>query len=139
MWNLIHYRRLGIPQRHSGEFRRSTRQEADRQSNGQEGSDLFWALKGGCINFGIVCRFDLERKNALLKPMEDLAGEARGAGGVTDVGQDTPRFGLFEISAFIVQGKLRFPFTFNRNIRHRDGIGRWTSGVTGLWTSLQPD
>jgi hypothetical protein len=96
MWNLIHYRRLGTPRRHSGEFRRSTRQEADRRSNGRESSDLFWALKGGSINFGIVCRFDLERKDALLEPMEDLAGEARGAGGVTDVGQDTPRLAFLK-------------------------------------------
>ncbi|CAG8957989.1 hypothetical protein HYFRA_00000332 [Hymenoscyphus fraxineus] len=69
----------------------------------------------------------LERDDALLKSIDELAGESRGAGesGVADVGINTPRFGLFEISAVIVQGKLRFSFTFSRAIHHQERIGRW--------------
>lgn len=67
----------------------------------------------------------LEREEALLKPIKEMAGEARGAGGTADVGIGTPRFGLFEISAVVVQGRLRFSFTFNRHMRHQDGIQRW--------------
>lgn len=67
----------------------------------------------------------LEREDALLKPVEDFAGEARAAGGIADVGAHTPRFAIFEISAVIVQGKLRFSFTFNRNIRHQERVRHW--------------
>ena len=69
----------------------------------------------------------LEREDALLVPVEELAGEARGAGGKSDVGHDTPRFGLFEISAVIAQGKLRFSFTFNRHMKHQEKIMAWVS------------
>ena len=69
----------------------------------------------------------LEREDALLVPAEEMAGEARGAGGKSDVGHDTPRFGLFEISAVVAQGKLRFSFTFNRHIKHKDKIRNWIS------------
>lgn len=67
----------------------------------------------------------LEREDALLLPVEEMAGEARGAGGKADVGFDTPRFGLFEISAVVAQGKLRFSFTFNRHMKHQQNIIRW--------------
>ncbi|KAH8805143.1 nonribosomal peptide synthase Pes1 [Xylogone sp. PMI_703] len=69
----------------------------------------------------------LERVDSLLTPIDDLAGEARGAGDVADVGFDAPRFGIFEISAVIVQGKLRFSFTYNRDIQHQDRIIRWVA------------
>ncbi|KAI4170935.1 MAG: hypothetical protein LQ343_004593 [Gyalolechia ehrenbergii] len=67
----------------------------------------------------------LERQDALLLPVEEMAGEARGAGGKADVGFDTPRFGLFEISAVVAQGKLRFSFTYNRHMKHQDRIKSW--------------
>ena len=69
----------------------------------------------------------LERADALLVPAEELAGEARAAGGKADVGQDTSRFGLFEISAVIAQGKLRFSFTFNKKMNHQTMIRSWIS------------
>ncbi|KAL8722265.1 MAG: hypothetical protein Q9225_001212 [Loekoesia sp. 1 TL-2023] len=67
----------------------------------------------------------LEREDALLLPVEEMAGEARGAGGKADVGFDTPRFALFEISAVVVQGKLRFSFTYNTHMKHKENIERW--------------
>ncbi|KAL8692339.1 MAG: hypothetical protein Q9218_002613 [Villophora microphyllina] len=67
----------------------------------------------------------LEREDAMLLPVEEMAGEARGAGGKADVGFDTPRFGLFEISAVVAQGKLRYSFTFNRHMTHQEKILRW--------------
>lgn len=69
----------------------------------------------------------LEREGALLRSVDNLAGEARGAGGIADVGFDAPRFGLFEISAVIVQKKLRFSFTFNKYMRHQEMIREWIS------------
>lgn len=69
----------------------------------------------------------LERDGALLQPFEAMAGEAHVGGGTADFGSNTPRFGLFEISAVIAQGKLRFSFTFNRYMKHQDTIRRWIS------------
>lgn len=69
----------------------------------------------------------LEREDALLLPVQELAGEARAAGGNADVGFDTPRFGLFEISAVIAQGQLRYSFTFNKQMKHQDKITAWIS------------
>ena len=92
------------------------------------GRDRFghhWPLE---LTFNYLGQYQqLERKDTLLKPVESLAGEARGAGGVSDVGQDTPRFGLFEISAVIVQGRLRFSFTFPHKTSHQDRIRQWVS------------
>jgi amino acid adenylation domain-containing protein len=56
-----------------------------------------------------------------------MAGETREAGGTADVGYDAPRFGLFEISAIVFKGKLKFAFTFNRNMRHQHRINQWVS------------
>ena len=80
----------------------------------------------------------LEREDALLMPVEEMAGEARGAGGKADVGHLAPRFGLFEISAVIAQGKLRFSFTFNRNMKHQEQIMKWISTCRETLTSVLP-
>ncbi|KAF3490821.1 nonribosomal peptide synthase [Arthroderma uncinatum] len=69
----------------------------------------------------------LEREGALLNPVDELAGEAKEAGGTADYAIGTPRFGLFEISAVIAAGKLRFSFTFNRHMKHQDSIRQWIS------------
>ena len=80
----------------------------------------------------------LEREDSLLLPVEELAGEARGAGGNADVGSDTPRFGLFEISAVIAQGQLRFSFTFNRQMRHQESIISWISDCRDTLLTMPP-
>ncbi|KAJ9404992.1 hypothetical protein DTO045G8_7318 [Paecilomyces variotii] len=69
----------------------------------------------------------LERKDSLFQAVDIMAGEARGAGGAADVGETTPRFGLFEISAVVLRNKLRFSFTFNRNSKHQDRVLDWIS------------
>lgn len=92
-------------------------------SAGKENFGLHWPSE---ITFNYLGQYQqLERQDALLKPVEDFAGEARAAGGIADVGVHTPRFALFEISAVIVQGKLRFSFTFSRNIHHQERIRHW--------------
>ena len=94
-------------------------------TNGKEKFSHHWPLE---VTFNYLGQYQqLEREGALLTPVEEMAGEARGAGGTADVGRDTPRFGLFEISAVVVQGKVRFSFTFNRYMRHQDTIRRWIS------------
>lgn len=80
----------------------------------------------------------LEREDALLLPVQELAGEARGAGGNADVGYDTPRFGLFEISAVIAQGQLRFSFTFNKHMKHQEKISSWISACRDTLLNMPP-
>jgi hypothetical protein len=56
-----------------------------------------------------------------------MAGEYRAAGGTSDFGHTTPRWGLFEISAIVFKGRLKFAFTFNRTMRHQDMIQKWVA------------
>ncbi|EEP79831.1 predicted protein [Uncinocarpus reesii 1704] len=80
------------------------------------------------VSFNYLGQYQqLERKDALLQPVDEMAGEAREAGGSADYDKTTPRFGLFEISAVIACGKLRFAFTFNRHMRHQSAIRQWVS------------
>ncbi|KAL6714216.1 hypothetical protein ACLMJK_008711 [Lecanora helva] len=93
-----------------------------------------WPLE---ITFNYLGTYQqLERDNALLVPAEEMAGEARAAGGKADYGFETPRFGLFEISAVIVQGKLRYSFTFNQNTKHLDKVRAWISGCQETLRSM---
>ncbi|KAH7409858.1 hypothetical protein DE146DRAFT_732737 [Phaeosphaeria sp. MPI-PUGE-AT-0046c] len=69
----------------------------------------------------------LERADALLQPLDTMAGEYRAAGGTSDFGHITPRWGLFEISAIVFKGRLKFAFTFNRHMKHQDLIHQWVS------------
>ncbi|KAF2842939.1 nonribosomal peptide synthase [Patellaria atrata CBS 101060] len=94
---------------------------------GDEKFHHHWPLE---LTFNYLGQYQqLERQDALLRPVEEMAGEARGAGGTADVGHLTPRFGLFEISAVIAAGKLRFSFTFNRHMKHQQEIYNWVSTV----------
>lgn len=54
-----------------------------------------------------------------------MAGETREAGGTADVGFEAPRFALFELSAIIFKGRLKFAFTFNRHMKHQERIQSW--------------
>jgi amino acid adenylation domain-containing protein len=56
-----------------------------------------------------------------------MAGEYRAAGGTSDFGHTTPRWGLFEISAIVFKGRLKFAFTFNRTMKHQDLIHKWVA------------
>ncbi|KAF2119371.1 hypothetical protein BDV96DRAFT_486547 [Lophiotrema nucula] len=92
-------------------------------SDGRECFSSHWPME---ISFNYLGQYQqLERADALLQPLESMAGETREAGGTADVGHEAPRFGLFEISAIIFKGKLRFAFTFNRHMQHQDRIRQW--------------
>ncbi|PWY83154.1 nonribosomal peptide synthase Pes1 [Aspergillus sclerotioniger CBS 115572] len=79
---------------------------------------------------------DLQRKDGLFQLMDQMAGETGRGGGAADFGEDTPRFALFEISAMVVQGKLRFIFSFNRNMQHQKAIRGWVTCCQTLLQSL---
>ncbi|QMW46378.1 hypothetical protein G4B11_009833 [Aspergillus flavus] len=44
-----------------------------------------------------------------------------------DMGPQTPRFALFEISAIIIKDRLHVSFTYNRNMQHKSRIQNWVS------------
>ena len=79
---------------------------------------------------------DLQRSDGLFQLVDAMAGEAGQGGGAADFGRDTPRFGLFEISAMVVGGKVRFNFSFNKFMQHQNRIHRWVSDCQQLLVSL---
>ncbi|KAF2683049.1 acetyl-CoA synthetase-like protein [Lentithecium fluviatile CBS 122367] len=102
-----------------------------------EGRDHFtthWPME---ISFNYLGQYQqLERSDALLQPLESMAGETREAGGTADVGHKAPRFGLFEISAIVFKGRLKFAFTFNRHMQHQDRIQQWVSACYHSLTDM---
>jgi amino acid adenylation domain-containing protein len=79
---------------------------------------------------------DLQRTDGLFQLVDAMAGEAGQGGGAADFGRDTPRFGLFEISAMVVAGKTRFNFSFNKFMQHQNRIHRWVSECQQLLLTL---
>ena len=65
-----------------------------------------------------------------------MAGETREAGGTADVGYASPRFALFEISAIVFKGQLKFAFTFNRHMQHQSRIQNWVSKCQAVLTEM---
>jgi amino acid adenylation domain-containing protein/non-ribosomal peptide synthase protein (TIGR01720 family) len=93
-----------------------------------QGRDAFarhWPLE---VTFNYLGQYQqLERKGALFTPVRDIAGEVKGATAGADVGPDTTCISLFEVSAVILKGSLRFSFVFNQNMKHQDKIRQWIS------------
>ncbi|KAF2030892.1 acetyl-CoA synthetase-like protein [Setomelanomma holmii] len=92
---------------------------------GREQYQTHWPME---ILFNYLGQYQqLERADALLQPLDTMAGEYRAAGGTSDFGHITPRWGLFEISAIVFKGHLKFAFTFNRHMKHQDLVQQWVS------------
>ncbi|KAL4950600.1 hypothetical protein BDW69DRAFT_187197 [Aspergillus filifer] len=79
---------------------------------------------------------DLQRRDGLFQLMNQMAGETGQGGGASDFGQDTPRFGLFEISALAVNGRIRFVFSFSKYMRHQENIRTWIASCGDVLRSL---
>lgn len=82
------------------------------------------------ITFNFLGRYQqFEREGALFRPAEGsiMAGEAHAGSPTADFGAAAKRFGLFEISAVIVHGALRFGFAWNHQMQHQDRIRDWFS------------
>ncbi|KAL2670220.1 hypothetical protein Neosp_014687 [[Neocosmospora] mangrovei] len=92
------------------------------------GDDAFsrhWPLE---ITFNYLGQYQqLEREGALFTPVRDIAGEVKGATDGADVGPLTSCISLFEVSAVIIKGSLRFSFVFNQNMNHQPKIRQWIS------------
>lgn len=79
---------------------------------------------------------DLQRTDGLFQLVDQMAGEAGQGSDAADFGKDTPRFGLFEISAMVVAGKIRFTFSFNKFMQHQNRIHEWVSQCQQQLVSL---
>lgn len=89
------------------------------------------------ISFNYVGQHrDLQREDGLFQLVEQMAGETSRGGGAADFGEETPRFALFEISAMVVQDRLRFSFSFNRYMLHQRAIRDWISQCRNMLTSI---
>ncbi|KAI7968920.1 hypothetical protein EIK77_007615 [Talaromyces pinophilus] len=92
------------------------------------------------ITFNYLGRYQqLEKAGALFSPVEGLAGETSQGGGAADFAKTTPRFGLFEISAVIVQDVLRFTFSFNGNMQHQERIRQWVADCQYTLSQMTKD
>ncbi|KAF5719487.1 non-ribosomal peptide synthetase [Fusarium mundagurra] len=92
---------------------------------GQEAFSRHWPLE---ITFNYLGQYQqLEREGALFTPESNIAGEIREASQGADVGPLTACISLFEVSAVIVKGSLRFSFGFNQSMKHQPQIREWIS------------
>ena len=66
----------------------------------------------------------LERDDSLFRTFDFVENQGDEKA-VRDVGPDTVRFALFELSAFVLHGQIKFSFMFNRNTKHRGDIRQW--------------
>jgi amino acid adenylation domain-containing protein/non-ribosomal peptide synthase protein (TIGR01720 family) len=90
---------------------------------GREAFARHWPLE---MTFNYLGQYQqLEREGALFTPVGDIAGEVKGAVVGADVGPDTTCISLFEVSAVILKGALRFSFVFNQNMKHQAAIRQW--------------
>ncbi|KAL5357022.1 hypothetical protein BJX96DRAFT_135429 [Aspergillus floccosus] len=67
----------------------------------------------------------LERDDSLFQHFEVDGADAFGS--ASDMGPETPRFALFEVSAIIIKEQLHMAFTYNRHMKHTRDIQRWAS------------
>ncbi|KAJ4316284.1 Nonribosomal peptide synthetase 4 [Fusarium piperis] len=90
---------------------------------GEDAFSRHWPLE---ITFNYLGQYQqLEREGALFTPAGDIAGEVKSATDGADVGPLTTCISLFEVSAVIIKGSLRFSFVFNRNMNHQVEIRQW--------------
>ena len=79
---------------------------------------------------------DLQNQKGLFHLADTMVGETREGGGAADYGRQTPRFALFEISAAVIEGQLRFTFSYGRSILHQDKVQTWLENCQMLLEAL---
>jgi amino acid adenylation domain-containing protein/non-ribosomal peptide synthase protein (TIGR01720 family) len=92
---------------------------------GKEAFSRHWPLE---ITFNYLGQYQqLEREGALFTAESNIAGEIREASQGADIGPLTACISLFEVSAVIIKGSLRFSFGFSQNMKHQPQIRQWIS------------
>ncbi|KAG9235149.1 hypothetical protein BJ875DRAFT_529770 [Amylocarpus encephaloides] len=100
-----------------------------------KGAEAFRHHKGMEICFNYMGRYQqLEREGALIRqePLQD--DEV-----ISSIGENTRRLAVFDISAVVTNGQLRFSFFFNRSIQHSDKARSWFARFEGLLESVVQD
>ncbi|KAG8160684.1 hypothetical protein KVR01_008948 [Diaporthe batatas] len=101
---------------------------------GEHSFSRHWPLE---ITFNYLGQYQqLEREGALFTPYGNIAGEVRGAVEGADIGHLTPCISLFEVSAVILKGSLRFSFAFNQNMNHQPEIRQWITSCQHSLSAL---
>ncbi|KAF9765373.1 hypothetical protein IL306_002344 [Fusarium sp. DS 682] len=103
----------------------------------KEGNEAFshhWPLE---ITFNYLGQYQqLERDGALFTPAGDIAGEVKSASDGADVGPLTTCISLFEVSAVVIKGYLRFSFVFNQNMNKQSKIRQWIASCNQSLVAL---
>ena len=90
---------------------------------GKEKFSAHWPME---ITFNYLGQTQqLERDDALFQPVNGSAMDSISAD--TDVGPNVPRLSLFEVSAFVTSGSLKFTFSYNRHMKRQSSIRLWAS------------
>ncbi|KAL2826232.1 hypothetical protein BDW59DRAFT_161069 [Aspergillus cavernicola] len=79
---------------------------------------------------------DLQRTDGVFQLAGQMAGETRVGGGSADFGRETPRFSLFEVSAVVIAGQLRFVFSFSASMKHQTRVQQWVAFCKQVLESL---
>ncbi|KAL4933021.1 uncharacterized protein BDV17DRAFT_287381 [Aspergillus undulatus] len=79
---------------------------------------------------------DLQRTDGLFQLADRMAGETRRGGHSADFGRETPRFSLFEVSATVVQGRLRVIFSFSASMKRKLSVQQWVQSCQQVLESL---
>lgn len=91
--------------------------------------------KGGVTQFPVPLEIifnylgqmqQLEREDSLFKHYDD-ASSFEALNSASDMGPETPRFALFELSAIVIKDRLHMSFTYNRQTKHESRIQQWVS------------
>lgn len=112
--------------------RSSFARRAPQQSSSQHAHDCPMEIN---LNY-LGQHRDLQRADGLFQLAEQMVGETREGGGSADFGRDTPRFSLFEISAAVVGGRLRFVFSFSASMKRKDDVQNWVRSCQDVLESL---
>ena len=90
---------------------------------GQERFSGHWPME---VTFNYLGQTQqLERHDALLQPINSLSLDSVNT--KSDIGPKVPRFSLFEISAFVTSGSVKFTFSYNRHMKRQASIRQWVT------------
>ena len=79
------------------------------------------------IMFNYLGRFQqLERQGSLFQHYGDFLSKEENSS-FDDMGPDTARFALFELTAIVLQDKLQVSFTFNKNMQRQGRVVEWVA------------
>ncbi len=65
----------------------------------------------------------LSRTDTFLQTL--TRGVGKDVNSSSDIGNEVPRFALVEVSAVVVDGKMKLSFAHNKHMKHQDSLQRW--------------